>query len=135
STAGPRSPSRRAADCTPSSRGSPTRRCRSGRARSRAKRRFVSARATRRRGDAGQALVELALVAPLLLVLAFGVVGVGRVAQGQLGVSAVAREAARAAALADTPADARARGLARGHDVAARYRLDNASPRLAGDPG
>ena len=49
----------------------------------------------------------MALVVPLLLLLAFGVVGVGRVGQARLGVSAVAREAARAAALADSPAEAR----------------------------
>jgi hypothetical protein len=95
----------------------------------------VPGRAASRAGAAGQALVELALVAPLLLVLAVGVVGVGRVAQAQLGVGAVAREAARAAALAEAPAEALARGSARGRDVAAGYRLDNGSLELAIDPG
>lgn len=83
----------------------------------------------------GQALVETALVVPVLLLLAFGVVGVGRVTHAQLGVSAVAREAARAAALADTPADASARGLARGREVATGYGLGNGSLRLTVDSG
>jgi len=88
-----------------------------------------------RRGEAGQALIETALVVPLLLLLAVGVVGGGRVVQGQLGVSAVAREAARAAAMANTAGEARARGLGRGQDVAAGYRLGNGSLALAVDPG
>ncbi len=83
----------------------------------------------------GQALIETALMIPMLLLLAFGVVGVGRVAQGQMGVSAVARETARAAALADSPAEASLRGLARGQDVAAGYRLTNGSLQLTVDPG
>jgi hypothetical protein len=89
----------------------------------------------RPRGQQAQALVELALAAPLLLMLAFGVVGLGRVAQGQLGVAAVAREAARAAALADTPAEALARGTARGQEVAVGYRLGNGSLALTVEPG
>jgi Flp pilus assembly protein TadG len=83
----------------------------------------------------GQALVETALVVPLLLLLAFGVVGVGRVTHAQLGVSAVAREAARAAALADTPGESSARGLGRGQEVAAGYGLANGSLRLTVEPG
>ena len=83
----------------------------------------------------GQALVETALVVPLLLTLAFGVVAAGRVAHGQMAVSAVAREAARAAALADTAADARGRGAARGREVAAGYGLDDGSLEVRVEPG
>ncbi|MGD9891048.1 MAG: TadE/TadG family type IV pilus assembly protein [Dehalococcoidia bacterium] len=83
----------------------------------------------------GQALVETALVLPLLLLLAFGVVGVTRVTQARMEVSAVAREAARAAALADSPAEATSYGLARGHEVATDYDLTNGSLQLALDPG
>ena len=72
----------------------------------------------------GQALVETALVVPMLLMLAFGVVAAGRVAHGQMAVSAAAREAARAAALADTAGDARARGVAHARDVSEGFRLD-----------
>ena len=86
-------------------------------------------------GQRGQALVETALVIPMLLALAFGVIGVGRVTQAQMGVSAVAREAARAAALADDPAGAALAGLARGQEVATGYGLANGSLRITIDPG
>lgn len=86
-------------------------------------------------GERGQALVELALVIPLLLILAFGVIGVSRIIQAQMAVSAVAREAARAAALANTPAEASSDGMARGQDVAAGYGLSPASLQLSVDPG
>ena len=82
----------------------------------------------------GQALVETALVVPLLLTLAFGVVAAGRVAHGQMAVGAVAREAARAAAVADTAADARGRGVSRGREVAAGYGLDG-SLEVRVEPG
>ncbi|MGE3511391.1 MAG: TadE family protein [Vicinamibacterales bacterium] len=82
----------------------------------------------------GQALVETALVVPLLLTLAFGVVAAGRVAHGQMAVGAVAREAARAAALADTAANSRSRGVAHGRDVGAGYGLDG-SLEVRVEPG
>lgn len=90
-----------------------------------------------RRGDLerGSALVETAIVIPVLLVLAFGVVGIGRLIQADLGVIAVAREAARSAALANNASDASNRGLARGQDVASGYQLSNGSLQLAVDPG
>ena len=101
--------------------------------------RVASGRSGRRRpplaGQRGQALVETALVIPMLLLLAFGVIGVGSVTQAQMGVSAVAREAARAAALADDPVRAVQAGLARGREVAAGYNLANGSLHLAIDPG
>ncbi|MHB1131016.1 MAG: TadE family protein [Chloroflexota bacterium] len=83
----------------------------------------------------GQALVETALVVPLLLFLAFGVVGVGRVTQAQLGVAAVAREAALAGALANNAEEALARGSARGQEVATGYNLRNGTLGLAVDVG
>lgn len=88
-----------------------------------------------RDGQSGQALVETALVVPILLFLAFGVVAIGRVTQAQMGVSAVAREAARAAALANDPGRAAIDGMARGQEVAAGYNLGNGSLQLAVDPG
>lgn len=57
-------------------------------------------------GDAGQAVVELALVVPLVLVLLLGVVQVTVVAAEQLAVWHAAREGARAAAVAAAPLDA-----------------------------
>jgi Flp pilus assembly protein TadG len=104
----------------------------------------VSARATRVESvwggvssgrQRGQALVETALVLPVLLLLAFGVVGGGRVTQAQMGVSAVAREAARAAALADEPSAATLAGLERGQEVASGYLLRNGSLRIVVEPG
>jgi Flp pilus assembly protein TadG len=63
------------------------------------------------------------------------VVGVGRALQAQAGVSGVAREAARAAALADTRDQAIERGTERAEAVAAGYRLGNGSLRIDVDPG
>ena len=83
----------------------------------------------------GQALVETALVVPVLLMLAFGVVAAGRVAYGQMAVGAVAREAARAAALAETSADASSRGIARARAVTASYGLDDGALDVRVDPG
>lgn len=92
-------------------------------------------RGTWREPQPGQALVELALVIPLLLLLAFGVLGVGRVLQAKLVVSATAREAARAATLTGTAAAALTTGTARGQAVAAGYGLGNGSLEVAVDPG
>ena len=88
-----------------------------------------------RRVERASALVEVALVLPLLLVLAFGVVGVSRVVQARMGVCAVVREAARAGALAQEPGEAVARGLATGRNVAAGYGLTNGSLALSVDAG
>ena len=88
----------------------------------------------RRPKECGQALVETALVIPMLLLLAFGVVGVGRLTQAQMGVSAVTREAARAGALASTRAEALAHGTARGYAVAGGYGLSNGSFQLSVEP-
>ena len=89
----------------------------------------------RRVGDRGQALVEAALVIPILLSLVFGVVALGRVVQAELGVVAVAREAAKAAAVAQTPAEALATGSARGQETARGYNLTNGSFGLSVDAG
>lgn len=88
-----------------------------------------------RGGERGQTLVETALVIPLLLLLAFGVVGVGRVVQAQMGVSAVAREAARVAALGSNPADALARASQQGQVVALDHQLTNGSLQFTVDVG
>lgn len=80
---------------------------------------------------AGQALVELALILPLLLFLAFAVVAAGRIAQAQLGVGAAAREAARAG-VASRSAPA---GQARGEEVGRGYALTNGSLAVLVDGG
>lgn len=65
---------------------------------------------------------------PMVLILGFGTVGVGRLVRTQMAISAVAREAARAAALAPLPPggsadNARQTGENRGHAVADGYGL------------
>ncbi len=87
------------------------------------------------KGHPGQALIETALVTPMLLILAFGVIGVGRVTHAHVAVSATAREAARAGALADDAGQAQERGRARGEEVAKGYGLTGASFTLTVDPG
>ena len=67
-------------------------------------------------GDqSGSVLIEAALILPAVLVIAFGVVMTGRVAQAQVGVTIVAREAGRTLATAPSRAvglrEARARAL------------------------
>jgi Flp pilus assembly protein TadG len=86
-------------------------------------------------GQHGQALVETALTVPLLLLLAFAVIATGRVAQAQLAVAAVAREAARAGASDGTPDAALAAATTRGRQVATGYGLTNGSLELAVDVG
>ena len=62
-----------------------------------------------RRGDRGQATVELALVLPLVALLVLLVLQAGLVLRDQLLVAHAAREAARAAAVADGDRGAAAR--------------------------
>jgi len=85
---------------------------------------------TTRRSRA-QALVEAGAVLPLLVLLAVGTVGVGRVVYTRIGLSAVAREAARAATLAPLPPRGSQRnaeqvGEDRGKDVASGFGLGRA---------
>lgn len=80
-----------------------------------------------------QAMVELALGLPLVLALLFGTVSVSRIVQAQTAVVAVAREAARAGALANTPAEAVVRMRERAQDVAPGLGLDAASVALECD--
>ncbi len=78
------------------------------------------------RASRGQALVEAALVLPLMLVLVMGVFVVGVVGRTDSALLAVAQEAARAAATASNPGDAASHGVARGTQVADGYRLREA---------
>jgi Flp pilus assembly protein TadG len=84
-----------------------------------------------KRGQQGQVLIETALVLPLLLFLAFGVIGAGRVTQARMGVDAVAREATRSAALATDAGSALNQGLARGQAVGEGYGLTNGSLQIS----
>jgi hypothetical protein len=87
-----------------------------------------------------QALVEAALILPLLLLLALGGVGIGRLVQARMAIDAVAREAARAAVLSPMPSvrsngsaewqAAKQNGEEQGQAVASGYRLDNVTVLL-----
>jgi Flp pilus assembly protein TadG len=61
---------------------------------------------TRRRADEGSVAVELTVLTPVVLALLCLVVGLGRIADADGQVTGAARDAARAASLARTPADA-----------------------------
>jgi Flp pilus assembly protein TadG len=74
--------------------------------------RRIAARFTR--GESGQALVEAALVLPVLLVLVFGVVMAGRVVHAKIAVQAAAREGSRT--LATAPSEEQ--GLTDANDAA-----------------
>lgn len=86
-------------------------------------------------GTRGDALVEAALVLPVLLLLAFGVVGVGRVVHAHGAVGAVAREAAVAGAASRAPAEAARRAHARAREVAQGHHLSPAAVDLQIVPG
>jgi Flp pilus assembly protein TadG len=89
-----------------------------------------------RRRVPAQALVELAIVLPLLLTFVFATAAVGRLVRVHMAVDAVAREAAREATLAPLPKEpagtaeqaaaadtARQMAVQRGLQVAADYGL------------
>ena len=101
----------------------------------RARRWLRAAPAVQARMGRGSVLIETALVIPMLLTLVFGIVGVGRLTQAEMAVSGVARETARAAALANTPDQARTWGSDRAQQVAAGYQLEPGLLQVTLDPG
>lgn len=74
----------------------------------------------------GQALVEGALVAPLLLVLIFGVLAVNQVAQAKMAVISAAREGARSGVQSAGGGELAA-AASRGSTIAAGAGLNNGS--------
>lgn len=95
----------------------------------------MSTRARRvlRRAERADALVSFALAVPMLAVTLIGLLGISLVVQVQLGLVAVAQDAARAASLAATPDQAVREGVARGQLVGAGYPLGNGSLRISID--
>lgn len=85
-----------------------------------------------RRGERGQASVELALLLPLVLLLVLAVIQIGLVARDVVLVTHAAREAARAAAVDADPGAAEAAARAAGG--LAEDRLDVAATGRGG-PG
>jgi Nuclease-related domain/TadE-like protein len=83
--------------------------------------------------QSAQALVELAVGLPLILALLFGTLVISRVVQARTAVVAVAQEAARAAALGNSPEDAVVRMRQRADAVAPGLGLDPRAMRLDWD--
>jgi hypothetical protein len=86
-------------------------------------------------------MVEAALVAPLLVLLVLGAVGIGRLVQARMALDAATREAARAAVLSPMPrvgadddaawSTARTNGRSQGEQVAESYGLPGAGISLS----
>lgn len=74
-------------------------------------------------GERGSAMIETALVLPVLLAIVFGVVMAGRIARSQIAVQAAVREAARTLAAAPSAEEGlaaareRAFAVANGHGL------------------
>lgn len=73
--------------------------------------------------ESGQALIEAALVIPMLLVVVFGVVMAGRIVHAKIGVEAAAREASRALATAPSEQAGVAASVETARSVAGGYSL------------
>jgi hypothetical protein len=74
-----------------------------------------------------QALVETAIAIPVMLLIVFSVLGLVRLNNTLMAVTATAREAARAAVLAPDADAAWDWGTSRGQQVVAEYGLDTSS--------
>jgi hypothetical protein len=87
------------------------------------------------RSERGTAAVEMALLAPVLVVLVAAVVAAGRIVETKSAVLAVAREASRAASEAPDPSSARSAAASAAAQVAAGFGLDPARLALSQSPG
>jgi Flp pilus assembly pilin Flp len=88
----------------------------------------------RLRNERGTAAVELALLAPVLLVLVAVVSGAGRMVETKSAVLSVARESARSAAEAPNAAAAHDTAIATAQQVAEGLGLDPARLSIVQDP-
>jgi Flp pilus assembly protein TadG len=87
------------------------------------------------RSERGTAAVELALLAPVLVLLVAIVVAAGRMVETKSAVLSVARESARAASEAPNAEAAHDAALATAEDVAIGLGLDPARMSVTQDPG
>jgi len=87
------------------------------------------------RSEAGSALIETAIVLPVVLVLIAGIVTTGRVVQAQVAVQTVAREAGRTMAVAPSAASGLSAAEARAHAVAHGHGLSPDDLVLSIDAG
>ncbi len=79
----------------------------------------------------GQALLELALCAPVMILLALGIAAVVQVQNAAAGLDAATNAAANAAARASDPASADAVARSRFADVVAGYPLSGGTIRIS----
>lgn len=75
------------------------------------------------RDERGQALIEAALVIPVMLLVAFGVIMAGRIVHAKIAVQAAAREASREVATAASESAGVAEGIQTAQSVADGYGL------------
>lgn len=87
-----------------------------------------------RHREPGSAIVEMALLAPIVGLVLAGLGATAIAVQAQLGLVAVAEEAARAASYAANPAQAVSFGQSRGLQVGRGYALRNGSLLVTIDP-
>jgi Flp pilus assembly protein TadG len=71
----------------------------------------------RSRDEQGAAMVELAIILPVLLMLVVGIIEFGRAYSTQVAIQAAAREGARELALGQPDVDARTRAAAPSVDI------------------
>ena len=74
-------------------------------------------------GESGQAMVEAAIAVPVLLLLVFGVVAIGRITDAKVAVQAAAREASRTLAVAPSEEQGTADAMEAGRTAALGYGL------------
>lgn len=75
------------------------------------------------RDERGQALIEAALVIPVLLLVAFGVIMAGRIVHAKIAIQAAAREASREVATAASESAGVSEGIQTAQSVADGYGL------------
>lgn len=92
-----------------------------------------------RSNDRGAAAVEFALVAPILLLLVFGLIDFGRMLNAKISITEAAREGARAAAIERTSTSIDSRvalatsGIGGGGAAVESYTLCKANPAVGDD--
>ena len=74
-------------------------------------------------GESGQAMVEAAIAVPVLLLLVFGVVAIGRITDAKVAAQAAAREASRTLAVAPSEERGTTDAMEAGHAAAVGYGL------------
>ena len=90
-------------------------------------------RQRRMRGEEGQAIAELVIVAPVLLLVVVLMIGLGRIDSAQGDVESAARAAVQAAVVQSDPADAQAQATAAVTSTQAGAGLTCPSPQVTTD--